>query len=597
MSKERFQEGKTFLLKSGMQEKDRLMKFQGEMVDRVLRVIEFEERSSGDTVVAVDQTGSVFRHYTKNLKKATKAQEGEYLFPGDVVQVDKDSYWYNSRGLASMGSGRSKELITYIVKEIYKTSKGKPKYLLYGYDSDGDLHQCELSAYDLNKIGTRPGGLSSYKVGDKVKLSSMSSYYKAQGVDSKGDEIIYIVDEVEKGSSMPYHCYYTDPDGDRVGYVYGPFDLDIVERAPKPKEEREIQQGDTVVLKKTSKYFEDEGKDSKGELIEFRVDSIILPKNYIVLDSCSEEVHDVQVVDNAGKIFMYPYTDLGYSDLSGYVQINENPSWRTPESKKTRNTSGESMRQMLDVLQKVYDNPELRKSSVPLFIGDPGLGKTKMIEKFAEERGVKLVELITSQMSPFEISGIAMPDKDSKKMTYFNFDKIEELEDGDILFFDELLNGNPTVLNACLTILEQRRLISGKPLPDLMIIAAANPQGMVPLTPQIKERFIWYTVEFSPNMWKNYMEDKYGMPEEISDKLCTLIKNEEFLTNNFKTPRSIDKAVSMLIKDCPTPYESLISPQLMKRITNVYRETEVKIGESILTPGESTTWLQLQKIK
>lgn len=31
-----------------------------------------------------------------------------------------------------------------------------------------------------------------------------------------------------------------------------------------------------------------------------------------------------------------------------------------------------------------------------------------MIEEFAKEKGVQLIELITSQMSPFEISGIAM---------------------------------------------------------------------------------------------------------------------------------------------------------------------------------------------
>ena len=68
-------------------------------------------------------------------------------------------------------------------------------------------------------------------------------------------------------------------------------------------------------------------------------------------------------------------------------------------------------------------------------------------------------------------------------------------------FFDELLNGNPVVLNACLTILEQRKFISGKPLPNIMIVAAANPQGMTPLTPQVKERFVWYNVSFDSKMW------------------------------------------------------------------------------------------------
>ncbi len=254
------------------------------------------------------------------------------------------------------------------------------------------------------------------------------------------------------------------------------------------------------------------------------------------------------------------------------------------------------MKEIREVLKKVYEHKELRKSVVPLFIGNPGMGKTKIIENFAKQRKVKLVELITSQMSPFEISGIAMPDKDTKKMTYFNFDKIETLEDGDILFFDELLNGNPTVLNACLTILEQRRLISGKPLPDIMIIAAANPQGMVPLTPQIKERFLWYNVKFNPNMWKNYMQNKYGMPKSISNKLCTLINNEKFGSKNFFTPRSVDKAVAMIARECPTPYYDAINPIVNAIKHNRFKKKEIKINATeTLKPGESMPWIEFYK--
>jgi MoxR-like ATPase len=66
------------------------------------------------------------------------------------------------------------------------------------------------------------------------------------------------------------------------------------------------------------------------------------------------------------------------------------------------------MKEIPQVLEKVYENETLRRSIVPLFIGNPGLGKTVLIQKFAKEKGAKLVELITSQMSPFEISGIAM---------------------------------------------------------------------------------------------------------------------------------------------------------------------------------------------
>ena len=253
------------------------------------------------------------------------------------------------------------------------------------------------------------------------------------------------------------------------------------------------------------------------------------------------------------------------------------------------------MKEIKNILEKVYDTPSLRKSIVPLFIGNPGLGKTAMIEQFAKERGVNLIELITSQMSPFEISGIAFPDKASKKMTYYNFDKLENLKDGDILFFDELLNGNPVVLNACLTMLEQRRFISGKSLPDIMIVAAANPQGMTPLTPQIKERFVWYDVKFNRHMWQNYMNEKYYMPSSISDRLVKLILEETFTGHNFNTPRSLDKATNLLINKVPaSDYEKEIKLILNTLIHNPIEN--VDLGDRTLEKDEMISWLELMQI-
>jgi hypothetical protein len=253
------------------------------------------------------------------------------------------------------------------------------------------------------------------------------------------------------------------------------------------------------------------------------------------------------------------------------------------------------MRVIKEVLEKVYSNKELRKSIVPLFIGDPGNGKSSIITQFAKDKNVELVELITSQMSPFEISGIAMPDKELKKMIYYNFDRLENLKDGDILFFDELLNGNPVVLNACLTVLEQRRMISGKPLPDIMIIAAANPQGMSPLTPQIKERFVWYDVKFDKDLWIDYMITKYQITQSIGNKLSTLIIKEYFKGSNFMTPRSLDKAVNMIIYNVPTPYKHVILPILSELITNELKE-RVQLSESkFMEPMETMSWIDLIK--
>lgn len=255
------------------------------------------------------------------------------------------------------------------------------------------------------------------------------------------------------------------------------------------------------------------------------------------------------------------------------------------------------MKDIKKVLEKVYNNEKLRKTIVPLFIGNPGLGKTGIIEQFTEEKGIELIELITSQMSPFEISGIAMPDKELQKMIYYNFDKLENLKDGDVLFFDELLNGNPIVLNACLTILEQRKMISGKRLPNIMIIAAANPQGMCPITPQIKERFIWYETLYDESMWIEFMKNKYGITSSIGEKLSSYIKKETFTTTNFYTPRSVDKAVNMIIHDVITPYSKELLPILSELIKNKLKNP-IKLKDDLeLAPNEMIEWIKLIRYK
>jgi hypothetical protein len=256
------------------------------------------------------------------------------------------------------------------------------------------------------------------------------------------------------------------------------------------------------------------------------------------------------------------------------------------------------MKKIYEVLEGVYNNDSLRKTIVPLFIGNTGLGKTVLIRQFAKDKGVNIVELITSQRNPFEISGLGMPDKETKRMSFWDFDTLLDMKDGDILFFDELLNGNPVVLNACLTLLEGRRMISGKTLPDIMIVAAANPQGMMPLTPQIKERFVWYTTTFDGPMWADFMFKKYGLIKPIANKLIKLIQEEDFTTNNFNTPRSIDKAVNMIINDVPTPYETVIKPILQTFIENK-TDKQVNLGEGVgvMAPNEQLTWLDLIKFK
>lgn len=277
------------------------------------------------------------------------------------------------------------------------------------------------------------------------------------------------------------------------------------------------------------------------------------------------------------------------------------------------------------VLNGIYHDSELRSSIVPLFLGDPGIGKTKIIEAFVDNvnakikakdpnaKKIKLIEFIVSQKNPYEISGMAMPDQTTQKMAIWNFDAMENLQDGDIIFFDEVLNGNPVVLNACLTLLESRKMLSGQKLPDVMIVAAANPQGAVYLQPQVKERFVFYNVEFSPTSWKKYMLNKYKqyfLPENIVENLIRYIKDEDFkndgstanITCNYMTPRSVDKAINMIIKGVSTPYSTKLSATLSFLVANPLKEDiELKPAKGdkpaeVWGKDESKNWIDIAQL-
>lgn len=254
------------------------------------------------------------------------------------------------------------------------------------------------------------------------------------------------------------------------------------------------------------------------------------------------------------------------------------------------------MTEIEKIISGIYHNPELRKSCIPLFLSNSGIGKTSIINEFARKQNVVCLSQIASTKMPHEFAGLTIPDHTTKQMIYYDYDALLNLKSGDILFLDELLNANPQILAAFLTVLEDRVLPSGRKLADIMIVAAANPQGAAILTPQVSERFIWYKIAFDKNSWKQYMS-KYLITDSIFEQLCVLIQNESFNSaeKNYMTPRSIEKAINMLLNDVPTPYSAKLKPILDTLITND-KEIDLPIGDYVWKVSEKISWLKLQKL-
>lgn len=202
-------------------------------------------------------------------------------------------------------------------------------------------------------------------------------------------------------------------------------------------------------------------------------------------------------------------------------------------------------------IERVYrliEAADRRRDEVVLcLLGAPGIGKTESVERFARDHHRNVVHIIASQIMPNEVSGMTMPNQETHSMEIFDHEKLGHLRDGDIIFFDELLKGQQQVLNACLTLIQERRLMSGKRLPDVLIVAAANPLGSAKQLPiEIRQRFLFVNVGWDSGEWSRYMRETHGitptesMVKDLEDAYSAYSKGESNTWNTL-TPRTATK--------------------------------------------------------
>lgn len=242
----------------------------------------------------------------------------------------------------------------------------------------------------------------------------------------------------------------------------------------------------------------------------------------------------------------------------------------------------------LPALLEIVDKK--RDEIVPCLLGNPGIGKTQGIYEFAKAHDRQVVEIIASQIMPSEVSGITMPDADTKSMQVFDHARLSSLKDGDILFFDELLQAPQAVLSACLTLIQERRMMSGKKLPDIMIVAAANPlRSPTLIAESIRQRFMFIELDWDSEAWRDYVHDKYGC--QPTARLITLIdaaiKGSDKWNN--LTPRTATKLLAWYQKCEDESERMLFKDALQTMFNNDSVFTQIELSCKGISSNESGT--------
>lgn len=148
--------------------------------------------------------------------------------------------------------------------------------------------------------------------------------------------------------------------------------------------------------------------------------------------------------------------------------------------------------------------------------GAPGIGKSSIVAKAAQENDMEVIDLRLSQLAPTDIRGL--PYVDEENTSRFAIPSFLPRSGKGILFLDEVNLAPPAMMNVAMQLVLDRR-VGDYVVPDGWFIfcagnrtedRAAVSQMPAPLT----NRFLHFTVESDLDSWKTYAL-ACGVREEI----------------------------------------------------------------------------------
>ena len=221
---------------------------------------------------------------------------------------------------------------------------------------------------------------------------------------------------------------------------------------------------------------------------------------------------------------------------------------------------GQIIRMQLTTLEKT---PALAGVIPPLMVwGAPGLGKSTIIRKAAEEFGIGFIDVRLAQREPVDVRGLPVPDRERKCVDWLVSGEWPR-EGRGILLFDELTAADRSLQVAAYELILDRRLGDLYKVPDGWYICAAGNRVddaavAGTMSSALANRFMHVELAEDVEAWASWAV-RNGIHPAVIGFLryrpeCLLRQEQENLERGWPTPRSWER-VSIMLRIIPDAEE------------------------------------------
>jgi ATPase family associated with various cellular activities (AAA) len=219
-----------------------------------------------------------------------------------------------------------------------------------------------------------------------------------------------------------------------------------------------------------------------------------------------------------------------------------------------------------------------------LLVGPHGVGKTALLTGVANDLGLRMKYYSSSTLDPFvDLVGLPVPHVNAQGKHTVMFHRPDDINQAELVFFDELNRAQPKVLNAVFEMI-QFRSINGEPLPNLKaVFAACNPASeeynVADLDPALLDRFHIH-MTFAPGPDREWYIARFGKLSgaALYDWWAADLKKEQ---QSLVSPRKLEHIGILLEKGLDpkqtnTHLHNLPFGQLQARIANDHGVIDIK---------------------